>query len=146
MMRDASTDMGITMSFILAQQTSSPLLNWPSELWPENFPVQWLAWILLGVGLMVAGVWFWRIGRQWRKRLEPTVVSVRLGRKLGLGWGQCLLLARIAAVRQLSSPLTLMLSGNTFANHVELYLQQQSAARSRRLRQALGRIHDRLFG
>ncbi len=105
-------------------------------------------WLLIAAGAMLLLLSSLSIARWWKHRDEyshPLWVYLSVAKLAGLGHRDQWLLLMIARQQSLGSPLTLMLSPNTFEHHAQPYIQGRAAWRRAGLSQRARAIHHALF-
>ena len=105
-------------------------------------------WLLIAAGavlLLLSGL---SIANWWKHRGEhshPLLVFSTTAQLVGLSYRHQWMLLRIARNQSLASPLTLMLSADTFDHHAKAYLQSRLSWRQQPVRRQLNTIRDTLF-
>jgi|GEM_PF-1188795 len=143
------------MTFLLAQTDPAEMPAWGRRAqevfkgWEgtnQVFPVRTLGFLLLGVLVVLATLWV----RQWLKDRpkEPSTHAIfrKLSKELNLGLRDQWLLVRISRYRRLPSPITLMLSRQTYDHHAQAYIAHLTDVRRPSVGQRVQQIESRLFG
>ena len=95
----------------------------------------------------IAAAWFaWRRHQTRHLRSHPGAVFRHVARQVGLGWLDRRRLADLARARSLSSPITLLLSPETFAHHADAHAAELPLSRATRFRGQCDRLGRRIFG
>lgn len=104
--------------------------------------------LVIGLGLVLVVLVAISATRWWRSRYDnpgPAVLFSAFARKAGLGWGDRLLLWRIARAGKLSSPIALLLARGALMHHSEAFRQRMSPRASKRIYLRVLRIQQHLF-
>jgi hypothetical protein len=143
------------MTLLLAQTEPAEIPVWGSRAqevfkgWQNTnqvFPVRTLGFLLFCVLVVLTTLWV----RQWIKDRpkDPTAYAIfrKLARDLNLSLRDQWLLSRISRNQQLPSPITLMLSRQTYDHHAQAYIAQLVDIRRPGVGQRVQSIESRLFG
>ncbi len=121
--------------FEVSQNTSSDGL----------IPIHWLLIAAGGIIVLLCGL---SIANWWKHRGEhshPLLIFSTTAQLVGLSYRNQWTLLRLAHHQSLSSPLTLMLSADTFDHHAKPYLDSRLSWRQEPVRRQLSAIRDTLF-
>ncbi|MCE9592096.1 MAG: hypothetical protein K8S99_16440 [Planctomycetes bacterium] len=99
--------------------------------------------ILVLIVLMAYVLYRWQ--RERRQRSTPMLTFHYAAEQMGLEMRDELLLARIARVQELPSPLTLMLSRGTLRHHTARYLKTLSPGQAARINRRIEGVERLLF-
>ncbi len=117
------------------------------RFWPEEGTLP-LEPVLIGLGILAAGAALHaghRVWRRHRRRLEPLRLFHEIASDLGLNWAEQYWLWRVARLRTLASPLTLLVCDATLSHHCEAVMRQLPPAARHRLARRQQAIRQRLF-
>jgi hypothetical protein len=111
----------------------------------RSFPMTSLVLVGLGLLLLLGAIAGWRWHQRRHARPAPLGVFHRLAAQMGLTLKEEWLLVKIARHQSIPTPLTLLLSGSTFAHHVKPFLEAASGRRRRAITAKVHVIAVRLF-
>jgi hypothetical protein len=108
-------------------------------------PIHWLLIAAGGIIVLLCGL---SIANWWKHRGEhshPLLVFSTTAQLVGLSYRNQWTLLRLAHQQSLTSPLTLMLSPDTFDHHAKTYLDSRPGWRQEPVRRQLSTIRATLF-
>jgi len=117
------------------------------KFWPDGGTLP-LEPVLIGLGILAVGAALHAGRRYWRRlrpRLEPLRLFHEIASDLGLNWAEQYWLWRVARLRALASPLTLLVCDATLSHHCEAVMRQIPPAARHRLARRQQTIRQRLF-
>ena len=97
------------------------------------------------LGVVITSLWAWRTYRAGPIKSTPMIVFLQLARGLGVSATDQWLLIRVSLHEALPTPLTLMLSPDTFEYHTRAYLKTLPEKRRARVADQLTRLGRFLF-
>lgn len=111
----------------------------------HSFPMTSLVLVGLGLLLLFGAIAGWRWHQRRHERSAPLGIFHRIAAQMGLTLRQEWLLVKIARHQSIPTPLTLLLSGSTFAHHAKPFIEAASRRRRRAITAKVQVIAVRLF-
>lgn len=107
-----------------------------------------LAWIFAGIGallVVVVTVSLSRWLKQQNRSKHPLLLYHHFAKQAGLSWMDEWLVYRLARIRALPTPLTLLICQDTMAAHIEAHARSLPDASARQYRRRMAELKGYLF-